>query len=57
MSILIYPKLNVEYAPLITSFTAVAVAKAIEKLTDGSSLNIKWVNDIYMNGKKYADSY
>lgn len=52
MSILIYPKLNVEYAPLITSFTAVAVAKAIEKLTDGSSLNIKWVNDIYMNGKK-----
>lgn len=52
MSILIYPKLNVEYATLITTFTAVAVAKAIEKLTGGSTLNIKWVNDIYMNGKK-----
>lgn len=52
MSVLIYPKLKVEYAPLITSFTAVAVAKAIEKLTDGSSVNIKWVNDIYMNGRK-----
>jgi len=52
MSIIIYPKLNVEYATLITSFTAVAVAKAIEKLTGNCSVNIKWVNDIYMNGKK-----
>lgn len=52
MSILIYPSLNVGYAPLITSFTAVAVTKAIEKLTGCGMFKIKWVNDIYMNNKK-----
>lgn len=51
MSVLCRPEINVDCAPLITSFTAVAVSKAIEKLS-GQDVNIKWVNDVYMNGKK-----
>lgn len=51
MSVLCRPEINVDCAPLITSFIAVAVAKAIEKLS-GQDVNIKWVNDVYMNGKK-----
>lgn len=51
ISILCRPKLSVDIAPLITSYTAVAVAKAVEKLC-GHEVNIKWVNDIYMNGRK-----
>lgn len=51
MSVLCRPKIAVEDATLITSYTAVAVAKAVEKLC-GHGVNIKWVNDIYMNGKK-----
>lgn len=35
----------------LTAKTAVAVARAIEKLT-GLSAGIKWVNDIYVNGRK-----
>lgn len=51
MSIIFSPYIEMANAPLITSFTAVAVAKAIEKLCQ-KEVNIKWVNDIYMNGKK-----
>ena len=51
MSLLCRPKMNVELAPLITSYTAVAVALAIDKLS-GKETQIKWVNDIFMNGKK-----
>lgn len=35
----------------LTAKTAVAVARAIEKLT-GLTLGIKWVNDLYAGGKK-----
>ncbi|MCD8037308.1 MAG: biotin--[acetyl-CoA-carboxylase] ligase [Clostridiales bacterium] len=51
MSLLVRPTMPVADATFITSYTAVAVAKAIEKLC-GHEVNIKWVNDIYMNGKK-----
>lgn len=51
MSILFKPKIKIENSPLITSYIAVAVSKAIEKLCT-KDVNIKWVNDIYMNGKK-----
>ena len=51
MSLLCRPAINVELAPLITSYTAVAVAKAIDKLS-GKETQIKWVNDIFMNDKK-----
>ena len=51
MSIILRPKLSVEYSLMITSCVAVAVAEAIEKVT-GLKTEIKWVNDIYVNGKK-----
>ncbi len=51
MSILLRPKVKVEEALFITTSAAVAVAKAIEKVT-GCEAKIKWVNDIYCNGKK-----
>lgn len=51
LSIILRPNLNLEDSLLITTSTAVAVAKAIEKLT-GNDVGIKWVNDLYMNCKK-----
>lgn len=51
LSVIIRPELSVDYALMITSCAAVAVAEAIEKVT-GLNCGIKWVNDIYANGKK-----
>ncbi len=36
---------------LVTTMTAVAVMKAVEKIT-GKAAQVKWVNDILLNGKK-----
>ena len=50
MSVLLRPKKGVN--PLnITTDAAVCCARAFEKLT-GEKTEIKWVNDIYMQGKK-----
>ena len=51
MSILLRPKLQAKDFPLITTCCAVAVAKAIEKVCKIDA-KIKWVNDIYISGKK-----
>lgn len=52
MSIVLRPRLPVhEAAGLITSYAAVVVARAIQNLT-GLDPKIKWVNDIYIEGKK-----
>ena len=51
MSLLIRPGLPAEKAVMITSMTAVAVARAIERLAD-VKVEIKWVNDLYIAGKK-----
>ena len=51
MSILLKDNLKVKDSLLLTVKSAVAVAKAIEKLS-GAVPQIKWVNDIYINGKK-----
>lgn len=51
MSVVIRPKLAMSAVPMITSAVAVAAALAVEKLC-GSEVQIKWVNDLYMNGKK-----
>lgn len=51
MSILLYPQYGVECAPLITSAAACAVADAVDEVC-GSSVNIKWVNDIFLNDRK-----
>ncbi len=53
MSILLRPKLSVENAHFITPAAALAVCRAIEELT-GTMCGIKWVNDIFVDGKKAA---
>ena len=51
MSMVLRPQIAAEKALLITTCGAVAVARAIEKLGGGEA-GIKWVNDIFVNGKK-----
>ena len=50
LSILL-PVISPESIGLITTYSAVAVARAIEKNAP-LSVGIKWVNDLYANGKK-----
>lgn len=51
MSIILKPTLPPEKTVLITTAAAVAVSCAIEHLS-GKETQIKWVNDILINGKK-----
>lgn len=51
MSILLRPNRRAEDALFLTTATAVGVAKAIENVT-GKETAIKWVNDIFCDGKK-----
>ncbi|WP_062356419.1 biotin--[acetyl-CoA-carboxylase] ligase [Bacillus kwashiorkori] len=52
-SLIIRPKIPIQKAPQITLLTAVAIAKAIEEITPNDvSIEIKWPNDIILNGKK-----
>lgn len=51
MSLILRPQLGAERAVMITSMVAVAVARAIERLSDVQA-QIKWVNDVYINGRK-----
>jgi BirA family biotin operon repressor/biotin-[acetyl-CoA-carboxylase] ligase len=50
-SVILRPTLNIEDSLLITTSVAVAVAEAIEQVT-AVKAEIKWVNDIFANGKK-----
>ena len=47
MSVILKP----ENPLLVTSFASVAVLRAIKKICD-ADVKIKWVNDLYLNGKK-----
>ncbi len=51
MSMVLRPHIPAERAVLITTCAAVAVARAIERVSSVTA-GIKWVNDIYVNGKK-----
>lgn len=51
LSILLHPVLPVEQIQLVTIAAAVAVAEAIEQ-TAGFAPQIKWVNDVLMEGRK-----
>lgn len=51
LSVLLKPPFNVQQAVLITTAVSVAVCRAIERST-GKSPGIKWVNDVFLNGKK-----
>lgn len=50
-SVILRPKIKAEDISLITPTAAVAVAKAFEDVAKKSP-KIKWVNDIFVNGKK-----
>ena len=50
-SVILRPNLSIADGVKITTFTAVAVANAIEKLS-GLKVDVKWVNDLFVNGKK-----
>ena len=51
MSFILEPRFDMTKSVLITTAASVAVCKAIEKVT-GILCQIKWVNDIYLGGKK-----
>ena len=51
MSVVLRPGLALSQTALITAATAVCVARAIEALVD-CTVGIKWVNDLFVNGKK-----
>ncbi|KAF1297963.1 biotin--[acetyl-CoA-carboxylase] ligase [Enterococcus sp. JM4C] len=51
MSLLLSPNRSFEELPQYTVLAAVAVSEAIDSLV-GVTTEIKWVNDIYLNGKK-----
>lgn len=51
MSILLRPDLSPADSVLITAAAAVAVAEAVEQVS-GRFARIKWVNDIFLDGKK-----
>lgn len=53
MSLIFRPDFEADTAQLITSCTACAVAEAIDEMC-GCKTDIKWVNDIYLNGRKLS---
>ena len=53
LSLLLRPDKSAEASLLITVAASVAVALAIERLS-GKHTEIKWVNDIFINGKKVS---
>ncbi len=51
MSLVIHPGSSLQNAVTATTAAAVAVCRAIEKITNITP-EIKWVNDVYVNGRK-----
>lgn len=51
MSLVVHPDKSLQSAVSATTAAAVAVCRAIEKITDKQP-GIKWVNDVYLGGKK-----
>ncbi len=51
MSFLLRPDFTPQECTLLTTMAAVSSARAVERVT-GIKLKIKWVNDLYLNGKK-----
>ena len=51
MSVLLKPAIELTETPFLTICAAVAVTRAIEEVC-GLETGVKWVNDVYHNGKK-----
>lgn len=50
-SVVLRPKIEIRFLPLVTLMTAIAVHDTLETLY-GLDCDIKWVNDIHVSGKK-----
>ncbi|MBR1811830.1 MAG: biotin--[Clostridia bacterium] len=53
MSVILRPDLPLSQLPLITACAGTAVAAAVDRLY-GTDTGIKWVNDLYLGGKKFC---
>jgi len=53
LSFLLFPDIPIQDAAMLTTIAATAEAKAIENVS-GLPVQIKWVNDIWMRGKKIS---
>ena len=51
MSVLLRPHLSPACASQITTFAAVAAARAVERVS-GIDVSLKWVNDLFVKGRK-----
>ena len=54
MSVILRPSLDYALWPQLTSYASLAVCESIEALFPSLSLQVKWVNDVYWQGKKLA---
>lgn len=53
-TVILRPQINPQFAAQITLLAGVAVAKAVRRLYDTESVQIKWPNDLLLDGKKSA---
>lgn len=53
LSLLLHPNVGPEEGTLLTTLTAVAAAEAVEKIVE-EPVQIKWVNDVWLRGKKIS---
>lgn len=51
LSVLFRPQIEMQALSLVTPFVAVAVARAIERVS-GVAPDVKWVNDLFFGGRK-----
>ncbi|MCM1227396.1 MAG: biotin--[acetyl-CoA-carboxylase] ligase [Clostridium sp.] len=51
MSVVLRPDINMQSSQLITSCIAAAAADAVDRICQ-TDVGIKWVNDLFLNGKK-----
>lgn len=54
MTLILRPTLDSALLPQLTHYAALAVAEALESLVPSLHIEIKWVNDLFLNGKKLA---
>ena len=54
MSLVLRPSMRSELWPQLTSYAALAVCESLEALLPSLDLRVKWVNDVYLQGKKLA---
>lgn len=53
LSLLLHPDVGPEEGTMLTTLTAVAAAEAVETIV-GEPVQIKWVNDVWLRGKKIS---